>query len=63
MMKTTSQSGQIADRIMQLMANGMTDKSEIMTKVVEEMGVPRPTVRRVKKDLVETLRSHVKVLS
>jgi len=38
-------------------------KSEIITDVVEELGVPRPTVRRVKKQLLVKLAKYVEVLS
>jgi len=38
------------------------NKSEIITAVVEELGVPRPTVRRVKKKLLEKLEKYVEVL-
>ncbi len=30
---------------------GMTDKQELYTKVVDELGVPRPSVRRIAHDM------------
>lgn len=39
------------------------DKMEIVTMVVDELGVPRPTVRRVKRNLLIKLNSYVKVLT
>lgn len=38
-------------------------KTDIITFVVEELEVPRPTVRRVKKQLLERLLKYVDVLS
>lgn len=38
-------------------------KIEIITAVVDEMGVPRPTVRRVKKQLLVKLAKYVEVLT
>lgn len=38
-------------------------KTDIITVVVDKLGVPRPTVRRVKKGLLEKLNVYVKVLS
>ncbi|ABK78061.1 hypothetical protein CENSYa_1439 [Cenarchaeum symbiosum A] len=35
---------------------GLTDKKDIYTKVVDELGVPRPTVRRVARDLRNDLQ-------
>lgn len=39
------------------------DKSEIITIVVEELDVPRPTVRRVKRQLLVKLAKYVELLS
>lgn len=41
------QSSTIKDAITKHLASGVTDKQEIYTLVVKELGVPRPTVRRV----------------
>ena len=38
-------------------------KTEIITVVVDDLGVPRPTVRRVKIDLLIKLQNYVDVLS
>ena len=38
------------------------NKSEIITAVVEDLGVPRPTVRRVKSKLLKKLEKYVEVL-
>ena len=40
----------------------MTDKQDIYTKVVDELGVPRPTVRRVARDLRNELLEKIQIL-
>lgn len=49
------QSSTIKDAITKYLANGVTDKQEIYSLVVKELGVPRPTVRRV----ARTMRSEL----
>lgn len=63
MMRLGSQSHEIEKEIMLCLNGGMTDKVEIITKVVNALGVPRPTVRRVKAAMLVKLCSHVKVLT
>jgi len=41
---------------------GYNDKKEIYNKVVEKLGVPRPTVRRVARDLRLRMINRVKIL-
>ena len=41
---------------------GMIDKHEIFRQVVEELGVPRPTVRRIARDLRNKYADRIKVL-
>ncbi len=50
-MNRTNQSTVIKAAINSLLDKGVTDKQDIYTKVVDELGVPRPTVRRVARDL------------
>ena len=52
----------IRDRINTLLDNGITDKQDIYTKVVDELGVPRPTVRRVARDLRNELLEKISIL-
>jgi hypothetical protein len=47
----TNQSTIIKQAINSFLDKGLTDKQDIYSKVVEELGVPRPTVRRVARDL------------
>lgn len=45
---STPQSGKVKAAILKCISEkGMTDKKKIYTQVVEDLGVPRPTVRRV----------------
>ena len=50
-MNRTNQSTIIKQTINSFLDKGITDKQDIYTKVVDELGVPRPTVRRVARDL------------
>jgi hypothetical protein len=43
--------------------NGVTDKQDIYTKVVDQLGVPRPTVRRVAKELRTELLQKIALLN
>ena len=61
-MNRTNQSTVIKAAINTLLDNGITDKQEIYTKVVDELGVPRPTVRRVARDLRNELLEKISIL-
>ena len=61
-MYRTIQSTVIKAAINTLLDNGVTDKQDIYTKVVDELGVPRPTVRRVARDLRNELLEKIKIL-
>tara|TARA_B110000014_G_scaffold216252_1_gene170293 strand:- start:76 stop:312 length:237 start_codon:yes stop_codon:yes gene_type:complete len=58
----TNQSTVIKAAINTLLDNGITDKQDIYTKVVDELGVPRPTVRRVARDLRNELLDKISIL-
>ena len=58
----TNQSTVIKAAINSLLDKGVTDKQDIYTKVVDELGVPRPTVRRVARDLRNELLEKIKIL-
>ncbi len=51
MIHSTNQSARIKEKINSFLDQGLTDKQAIYNKVVDELGVPRPTVRRVARDL------------
>ena len=61
-MNRTNQSTVIKSAINNLLDNGVTDKQDIYTKVVDDLGVPRPTVRRVARDLRNELLEKIKIL-
>lgn len=61
-MNRSTQSTNIKQAINNLLDKGLTDKQDIYTKVVEELGVPRPTVRRVARDLRNELLQKIKIL-
>ena len=61
-MNRTNQSTVIKAAINTLLDNGVTDKQHIYTKVVDELGGPRPTVRRVARDLRNELLEKITIL-
>ena len=61
-MNRTTQSTSIKQAINELLDKGFTDKQDIYSKVVEELGVPRPTARRVARDLRNELLQKIKIL-
>lgn len=61
-MNRTNQSTVIKAAINTLLDNGVRDKQDIYTKVVDELGVPRPTVRRVARDLRNELVEKITIL-
>jgi len=58
----TNQSSIIKEAINSYLNKGLTDKQDIYSKVVEELGVPRPTVRRVARDLRNELLEKIQIL-
>ena len=61
-MNRTNQSTVIKETINSLLDEGVTDKQDIYSKVVDKLGVPRPTVRRVARDLRNVLLTKIKIL-
>ena len=61
-MNRTNQSTIIKEAINSLLDDGITDKQDIYSKVVDKLGVPRPTVRRVARDLRNDLLAKIKIL-
>jgi len=58
----TNQSTVIKAAINSCLEKGLTDKQDIYTTVVTELGVPRPTVRRVARDLRNELLEKIHIL-
>lgn len=61
-MSRTTQSTNIKEAINSLLDQGFKDKQDIYSKVVTDLGVPRPTVRRVARDLRNELLGRIKIL-
>ena len=61
-MNRTNQSTVIKEAINSYLDKGITDKQDIYTKVVDDLGVPRPTVRRVARDLRNELLDKIRIL-
>ena len=61
-MNRTNQSTVIKEAINSFLDEGITDKQDIYSKVVDKLGVPRPTVRRVARDLRNELLTKIKIL-
>ena len=61
-MKAANQNAIIKEKITSLIDEGVKDKQEIYSKVVEQLGYPRPTVRRVARELRNELLTKIKIL-
>lgn len=61
-MTHTNQSEIIRQSIEALLKKGMEDKQDIYSKIVEELGVPRPTVRRCARELKNEYEARIKIL-
>lgn len=61
-MKKTTQSSIIEEEILRLVHVGETNISNIYTRIHIKLGVPRPTIRRVRKLLVKRLYEELDVL-
>ena len=61
-MNRTNQSTVIKEAINSLLDDGITDKQDLYSKVVDKLGVPRPTVRRVARDFRNELLTKIKIL-
>jgi len=58
----TNQSTVIKQAINSYLDKGLTDKQDIYSKVVNDLSVPRPTVRRVARDLRNELLEKISIL-
>ena len=61
-MNRTNQSTVIKEAINSFLDDGITDKQDLYSKVVDKLGVPRPTVRRVARDFRSELLTKIKIL-
>jgi len=61
-MNRTNMTEAVEIAIEQKLDRGIRDKQEIYSQVVEELGVPRPTVRRIARDLRNKYLDKVRIL-
>jgi len=61
-MNRTNMSAVIEVAIEQKLDRGIRDKQEIFSQVVTELNVPRPTVRRIARDLRNKYLDKVRIL-
>ena len=61
-MNRVNQSTIVKEAINTFLDKGITDKQVIYTKVVDALGVPRPPVRRVARELRNELLLKIKIL-
>ena len=61
-MNHPNQSTEIKEAINSFLNKGIKDKQDIYSKVVDELGVPRPTVRRVAGELRKELLAKIEIL-
>ena len=52
----------IVNEVEKLLDAGIIDKQKIISTVVEQLNVPRPTVRRIIRDMREEMLKKVKIL-
>jgi hypothetical protein len=63
MAQVITQGSVIREAMLRLMSNGMTDKDDIYDHCEKVMNFPRPTVRRVARDLRAELKKQYDILS
>lgn len=61
-MSRVNQNSVIKEAINTYLENGIKDKQDIYTRVVDDLGVPRPTVRRVARELRNELLRRIEAL-
>jgi len=61
-MNKTNAESVVIHEVERLLDAGLVNKNEIIHKVVEETGVPRPTVRRILRDMRNEMLRKIKIL-
>lgn len=61
-MNRVRQNSVIKEAINTYLERGIKDKQDIYTRVVDDLGVPRPTVRRVARELRNELLGKIEAL-
>ncbi len=60
--RKTSQTDKVVHEVERLLDAGLINKNEIIHKVIEETGVPRPTVRRILRDMRNEMLRKIRIL-
>ncbi len=61
-MRKTNQTEIVVHEVERLLDAGLINKDEIISKVIEETGVPRPTIRRILRDMRNEMIRKIKIL-
>lgn len=62
-LRKLKQQDAVKESICKYIQSGMTDKQELYTKVVDDLGIARPTVRRIAAQLRKEMTAVVLILS
>ena len=62
-LRKLKQQDAVKELVCKYIQSGVTDKQELYTKVVEDLGVARPTVRRIAAQLRKEMTAVVLILS
>lgn len=62
MIRRTKGTDEVVFLVDRLLDAGFIDKDKIIQKVMEELGTPRPTVRRIIRDMRNEMTRKIKIL-
>jgi len=61
-MNKTNSEAVVIREVERLLDAGLVNKNEIIHKVIEETGIPRPTVRRIIRDMRNEMLRKIRIL-
>ena len=61
-MRKTGQTEKVVHEVERLLDAGLVNKDEIIHKVIEATGVPRPTIRRILRDMRNEMIRKIRIL-
>ena len=62
MIRRTKGTDEVVFLVDRLLDAGFIDKDKIIQKIMEELGTPRPTVRRIIRDMRSEMERKIKIL-
>ncbi len=62
MFEKTTRTSIVIHEVERLLDAGYTDKNKIVQTVVENLGIPRPTIRRIIRDMRNDMMRKIKIL-